>query len=485
MCEAEPVRSQSMRIPLCSTRLAVSRPCSALALCLVLLLGLMLCDAADVPVVEVEEEVYAYRPADNGAGPMWCHGSTCLVRDGERVFASGLETLAEAKPLNNCRWLLYERDARGWSLARKDELGRTREPCPLAVFPNHAIFLSANPSLNPNTYSGPARPEVLVFNPSNLAANVVTERPVWQGSPAFTEHSYRSLAADGPGRELVLFQNIGYTHAEWSLRSSNGSWMAPGKLRWPESAGSAKAAPIRICYPTVALANRAVHFCGVSDIIEPNLEWRSFKKQLTGRDWDYDFRRLFYTWTPDIAAQPFAPWVEVASREATCGWIMPQDLWLAPDGSAHLLWTERAIDERLRAKFFPEAKQSHTLNYAVVWRGSVTLRRTLVEAREGENGVIPGAARFHITPDRRLWVVHHVSGGAKGASENRVLEIKAGGVPGPAQTLPLRKPFVSFFTATPRAGSAPSRFLDLLGQRAGEPQVIAYARLRFQGILNE
>ena len=24
------------------------------------------------PVVEVEEDVYRYKPADNGAGPMWC-----------------------------------------------------------------------------------------------------------------------------------------------------------------------------------------------------------------------------------------------------------------------------------------------------------------------------------------------------------------------------------------------------------------------------
>ena len=29
------------------------------------------------PVVELEEEVYTYEPANNGAGPMWCSGSTC------------------------------------------------------------------------------------------------------------------------------------------------------------------------------------------------------------------------------------------------------------------------------------------------------------------------------------------------------------------------------------------------------------------------
>ena len=65
--------------------------------------------AAVRPVVEVEEEVYSYQPADNGSGPMWCGGSTCLVRIGEEVFASGVETLEGFKPLNNCRWTLFKR----------------------------------------------------------------------------------------------------------------------------------------------------------------------------------------------------------------------------------------------------------------------------------------------------------------------------------------------------------------------------------------
>jgi len=64
-----------------------------------------------VPVVELEEDVYRYEPADNGAGPMWCSGSTCLVRIGDDVFASGLETLKDGKPLNNCRWTLFQRES--------------------------------------------------------------------------------------------------------------------------------------------------------------------------------------------------------------------------------------------------------------------------------------------------------------------------------------------------------------------------------------
>jgi hypothetical protein len=64
------------------------------------------------PVVEIEEDVYSYEPADNGAGPLWCQGSTCLVRIGDDLFASGLETIKGVKPLNNCRWMLFHRSLR-------------------------------------------------------------------------------------------------------------------------------------------------------------------------------------------------------------------------------------------------------------------------------------------------------------------------------------------------------------------------------------
>ena len=133
-----------------------------------------------------------------------------------------------------------------------------------------------------------------------------------------------------------------------AFRDSAGKWSAQGQLKWPRDTAHAKPGPIRVCYPNVALRNRAVYFVGVSDVLEPNPAWRKFKRELTGQQWDYDFRRLFYTWTPDITKQPFAEWVEIASRDATGGHVQPGDLWLSPNGDAHLIWSERAIDERLR-----------------------------------------------------------------------------------------------------------------------------------------
>jgi hypothetical protein len=137
-----------------------------------------------------------------------------------------------------------------------------------------------------------------------------------------------------------------------------------------------------MCYPTVQLKDRAVYYCGVSDVVEPYQAWCDYKKQLIGQEWDYDIRRLFFTWSDDITTGKLHPWVEIASRDKTCGWLFPCDLWVAPDKAVHLLWTERAVDTRLREKLFPAARQSEAMNYAVVREGKVA---PPAEARLGGN----------------------------------------------------------------------------------------------------
>ena len=434
------------------------------------------------PIVEDEEEVYQYLPADNGAGPMWCHGSSSIVRTGNKVYASGLETVPDWLPLNNCRWMLFERSEKGWKKKLVDNDGRTREPSPMAIYYDGHYFLSANPTLTtPDKRDGPARPEILRFDGKDDGTKYERLLPIWDGDPPFTEHSYRSLSADGASGELILLQNIGYTHAEWSFLDTRSKWSAQGKLEWPWGADYEVPEPIRVCYPNVMLKDRAVYFCGVSDIIEPKKAWRDYKREITEREWDYDFRRLFFTWSDDITSGKYHPWIEIASREETCGWISPADLWVTPDGTVHLLWTERALDERLREKFFPGAKQSYALNYAIVRNGKVKIHRTLVLAEEGLSNEIPGAARFHVTPGNRLLVVYFVKGtnaAGQPVAENRLMELTAEGVPGAPVTLPLKQPFSSFFTATVRAGSKPSPILDLLGTIDEVKNAIHYAKVR-------
>lgn len=435
------------------------------------------------PVVEVEEQVYTFVPANNGAGPMWCAGSTCLVRVGNKVFASGLETLEGVQPLNNCRWVLYERSEQGWKRTYSDPEGRTREPSPLVVLRNQEVVLSANPTLGtkPEPNGGAARPELFRFRVSEASRPPERSLPVWGGQPRFTEHSYRSFASDSASGNFLLMQNIGYTHAEWSFSGGQGKRKAHGQLQWPWGSDYDQPQPVRTCYPAVAIRDRAVHFFGVSDVLEPNKTWREFKRQLTGQAWDYDFRRLFYTWTPDVSARPFAEWIEIASRDRTGGFVWPCDLWLSPGGDVHLLWTERAIDERLREKFFPQARQSHGLYYGVLKDGKWKSRRTLMESTEDAPGAIGSAARFHEAPGRRTFVTYYVAGkGSDGASlsENRVQEVFADGTLSTPLKIPFLKPFTSYFTATPRAGSKPSKYLDFFGHRTGESTAISYGRVR-------
>ncbi len=447
-------------------------------------LAMMARAASLAPVVEIEEDVYSFTNANNGAGPMWCSGSTSLVRVGKRIFASGLETVPEAKPYNNCRWMLFERRAKGWERVWVDENGRTREPSPLAAFADGRVFLSANPTTLGSvaeTNRGPAQPEVFQFKAGNSKATPKKLKPKWQVATNFTAHSYRSFAADGAAGEFVLFQNVGYTHSEWTFLDRHGKWSAQAQLKWPWGAEYDKPQPARVCYPNVAIQNRAVHFCGVSDIVEPYNAWREFKLQITGQPWDYDFRRLFYTWTPDITKQPFAEWVEIASRDKTCGWIMPGDLYVARDGDVHVTWMERAIDERLREKFFPDARQTNSLRYAVVHEGKVILRRTIEESTEDKPGISGAWPRLQPTPDHRLFVFYYAGGvGADGkpVSENRVREILSEGKMTPAVRVPLQMPFHSYFTATVRGGSPPSRTLELLGNQGSKGNTLSYARIR-------
>ncbi len=439
-----------------------------------LTLGLTLLVTA-APVVEAQEEVYRYVAADNGAGPLWCYGASCLARVGERRFISGLETIPGAKPLNNTRWVLYERTADGWLRRATDETGRTREPCPLVVGPGGTLLLSANPTLTPpDTYNGPARPTVFAFGADLTPAE---EQPAWQGEPPFTEHSYRSFAADPATGEAILFNIVGHEHYSLSHRGADGAWRGLGNLVFPWGADYAVPEAIRLCYPEIVLRGRACHFLGISDIIEPNPAWREAKRRLTGQQWDYDFRRLFYTWSDDVTAAPFHDWIEVASRESTCGWIQNLDLWVADDGDVHLLWHERSCDVRLRDEFYPGTPLTYELKHAVLRRGEKVAEQVIVAGGEGLGEVIPNHGRFHVAPDGRLFVFATIS--RAGTPENRLYELRDGAW-GEGRPVPFAKVFTSYQLAAARTGHAPSELLELYGTVAGEADALWYGRVRVE-----
>ena len=430
--------------------------------------------------VEAEEDVYSYTPANNGASPLWCMGSTSLVRVGENIFASGIETLPDTAPLNNCVPRLFQRDHDGWHVMYKD-VGRTREPCPLAAAADGRLYLSLNETLaEKGEYDGPAQPKILEFQAGDMNRPPRVLIPQWQGTISFHGHSYRSLVSDNASGDLLLFWSTAYDKTYWTFRDGSGRWVSKGELQFPWGGEYPTPCPIRLCYPAVALKNRAAHYFGMSDIHEPNPIWSASKKEITGRDWDYDMRRLFYAWTPDITRGEFSPWLEVASCEATAGNAHPCDSFLDDQGNLHILWTEIRLhlNERFRQAFFKGEKQRYSLNYAVLRDGKIIRRRELAAGGDEAGPDFPAWGRFHATKDGRIFVFYTISG-AQEKVRNLIAEITADGTPANVSDIPLQHPFTRFFfTATPRAGSPRSDILEVFGECAGLPSTMRYARIR-------
>lgn len=435
-----------------------------------------------MPVLECEEEVYTYQPAANGAGPLWCFGTSTLVRIGERIFASALETIPDRKPLNNVVALLFERGANGWKQVYRDA-GFTREPCPLIGFQDGRLLLSVHPNeAKPDEYDGIGHSQILQFDAKDASKPSRTFVPEWAGKLEFGSHTYRSFVADSARGELLQMCSIGMDYTHWAFRDATGRWAAKGDLEFPTDPAYGEPGHLRLCYPVVMMHNRAVHYFGPGDIVEPNEEWRKFKKDLTGQDWDFVFRRLFYAWTPDITSKPFSKWVEIANRERTAGRTMACDIHLGQDGLVHILWTESSLDTRLREEFFPNEKLTTELRYAVLKDGEVVSSKALVSAEEGKPSPTPNWGRFHATADGRLFVFYSADvpeADGKSVTENYVLEIGPDTVPGESAKIPLRHAFTTwFFTATPRGGSLPSDVIEVYGVSAGEPHILRYARIR-------
>jgi len=426
--------------------------------------------------VAAEEVICTYEPPGNGSGPMWCYGSPTIVREGERVFAAAPETGKNVKPLCNTRWQLFVREpGKGWQRAQAGAKFDEREPCPLVRLPGGRILLSVNPAIRQTGQYRDGRtthacePHLLEFSAADPRKPPALLKPKWDKAYAFTEHSYRGIAADRLAGEILLLNILGHQGQAWSYLDRTGVWSRQGMLVFPR----------RACYPQVALRNRAACVLAISDIVEPNPAWRAFKKKVTGNDWDYDFRILYFTWTPDITKAPFAPPATIASRDETCGHIRNLDLWIGPDGDAHILYLDRNIWHAfIRDKFFPNTPISVSLVYARLREGKVVERRTLVEHVEGQpaKALVPNYGAFHVAADGRLLAIYRITGGQ--ATGNYARQLLPRNDAPPAR-LPLKFPLTTFFTASVRLGNEPSDTIDLYGL-GPEPRTIRYAQLRIR-----
>jgi hypothetical protein len=424
--------------------------------------------------VEVEEIVTRYTPANNGAGPMWCYGSTVIARQGGDVFLSVIETGRDVPLLCNTRWQLWHRSADGWKLEQSEKEYRQREPCPLAVFQDGPVFLSVNPSTEPaGTKYGPCKPLVLEFNPANPAGPAKIHTPAWADGTYFTDHSYRGFAADGVNAELLLLNINAKTSEQFvSYCDSSGKWHPKGTISFP----------IRACYPQVALRDGAAHVMAIGDIVEPVDEWRKLKFEKLNREWDYVFRRLFYTYTDDIRTTRFCEPVEIDTAEKTCGYIRNLDLYIDETGAAHLLYTKQPHQyDFIRDRYFPGEPMTVCLEHVIVKDGKVLSRQTLAEKPAGLDGFEPSFGRFLIDSGGELYVIAsgtRVENGQR-TSGNFLARISAGKDKPKFERIELKHPFGNFFTNTPRGGSKPSDIIDIFGIADDGPN-LRYAQIHIK-----
>ncbi len=404
--------------------------------------------------VKAEEDVYTFVNPNNGSGPLWDYGSTNIARCGNDVYVSQQETGEGVPPLSNTRWRLLKRTTDGWKMVAEQEKFIQREPCPMGVM-GGVLFMSINPSTQPpGTKYGNCVPQILRFSFAGDKVEQSAFTPVWNKEHNYTDHSYRGFAVDPQAGHMLLL-NIDAKTSEQNacLMTADGETLGGASVRFP----------IRACYPQVALRGNAVHVLAIGDIVEPVEEWKTYKLEQTKATWDYVFRILYYTSTPDVAKTGFAAPLEIANVDKTAGAISNQDLWLSPDGDAYVMYTEREVASALlRDKFFPGKSLVTSLHLAVVKDGAVTSRRVLYEGTEAAQC---GHARFHVAADGTLYAVLCVSGPDAG---NKLLQVYPPVENAPLLSIPVKKPMPSYCLANVRAGNAPSNTIDLLGQSTGD-----------------
>ena len=213
---------------------------------------------------------------------------------------------------------------------------------------------------------------------------------------------------------------------------------------------------------------RSAHVLAIGDIVEPNEEWRKYKREKTGREWDYVFRRLFYVWSPDISKQGFSEPVEIDNVDATGGYIRNQDMWVDGNGDAHLLYLKQTAVPIIRDRFLPGTPVVASLEYTLIRHGQIVERRSLVKGGEGIEGERPSYGRLHATDDGRLLLIYTAEG------RNKIMQIKPDITP--PQVIPFEDPFTVFFTNTERGGSDPSKVIDVFGI-GGDSHLLRYAKV--------
>lgn len=409
-----------------------------------------------------EEKVCDYRHTQNGADPMWCFGSTAVMRLCGEVFCTVPQAGFGVLPLSDRHIELYRRRSGGsFELVWRDRRF-TREPAPLLRRDDRTLYMTANPVVRDfaegeGEHYCESEPLLYAFDTTAGTFAPEISHIEWDRSDyRFIDHSYRGCAIDGETGSLFLTQQYitdGNGAHCFAARDAHGRWAAGGKLDFP----------VRACYHNLALRGGTAHVLAISDIHEPVSAWADYKLEKTGNRWDYDFRTLYYKTADNLLTGGFSDTVTVDSREDTCGLIRNHDLHTDAGGVCHIIYSARRIwHDFMRDRFFPEVRFDVSLEYRAVRSGRVVASRTLDRETEGPDGRNVSAAycaAFHELPDGSTVILANKNGsnGSGTLSEGwHLLDLDGGD-----RRLPMALPPLLFHTARPRCGCAPSQTIDV------------------------
>ncbi len=427
--------------------------------------------------VELDELVYEFEDPENGIYPVWSFGSSLIAGNTSQTFISGVSLVGEVAPPNNIQCVIYERTPGGWQ--RRIRMSETtREPCPIAIDEKH-LWVSTNPARGELS-----EPQLLRFDLAALETPPETLKPEWiDDYHEFTAWSYRGLGVDSTNGEGLVMNISGYQSQYWAYLDKAGNWSATGQLFFPPIKFPDQTTPaadennplrkLRLSYPSLALRDRHAYVLAVSDIEAQDEIVRTYLENRN--ESTYLFQQLYFAWTDDITSQPFSEWTELVNLEPA-GSAQNQDVWIAPDGTIHLLWTESTLDSRLEF-FFPETQEQTSLWHATMREGSLISKEKLADSES--TGLDTVLARFFENPEGRLFVFYSAYD-AFGSGNNGLMELYSDGKHSRAFKLNMQNTLVWFLSAGQRDGVKPSPFLDLVGIADwGDPDV-RYVRIKVE-----
>ena len=460
---------------------------------------------------EVEEKISSFQMPNNNTFPLWCYGAPTLVRYQDRVYATIPETSPDSPPMCNTRLQLFcKKGDEDWHRIYVNPIYDQREPCPIVSLGDGRIIVSTNSAIVPFRGSEQEKwlmwycePYLLSFNSANSEQKYPQViKPDWGIDWPFTDHSYRGIGSDADNQELFVMNIEGFQwkagpegRYHWAFQDAAGRWLNHGLLEFP----------MRCCYPCISLKNRRLHIIATSDISEPNAEWMAYKRDYANIPWDYDFRKLYYVYSKDIAQGIFTEPVLIESCDDTAGHIKHLDLYVDEDNTASVLYISRNILKPfMRDKFWPDQTLSASLKVARIKDRKVISKQIIahcIEDRQGRlwtygipsgdknttdsyrtNDFIPSHAAFHATPDGDLFVFYTLSGVDENGTDlakNYLVKVSVDQDNTPLEVA-LEDPLKFFYTATERIGSTPGNQIDLFGIGKNTPDQIHYVRIKIQ-----